>query len=269
MPINHEQRAYFAWPILIKCAKNHRTIQYGALAKKLDIHWRPVRHILDVIQNYCFNEKLPPLTILVVNKGRGIPGKGFIAWDMDDLNADLKKVFSFDWYLLPNPFGFAAGGDTRNTLAKKLVKNPQTAADIYAQIKVRGYAQLIFRNALLLAYEAHCAFCGMTFEEALEAAHIIPWNDANNAQRLSPTNGLLLCSTHHELFDAGLMTMDRKNKVRYYDPNAKDGKYTKTDKELTIKLHGKSAFMPKKQKYWPSNESFNYLETKAGWKDLS
>jgi len=268
MATNHVERAYRAWPILIRRAKAKRTIEYGALAEKLGIHWRPVGNILGVIQDYCLDEKLPPLTILVVNKGEGTPGVGFVAWDVDDLETGRKMVFDFNWSLLPNPFSYAQNGDTELSLARRLVKAPQSSAEIYSKIKVRGYAQIIFRKALLMTYESGCAFCGMTFEEALDAAHIIPWSTASASQRLNPSNGLLLCSTHHGLFDAGLMTVDRTNRIRYFDPDAKKCVYTNADRRLTIDLHRQRAFMPKDSKYWPSEQSLIYLETKVAWGDL-
>lgn len=268
MAINHVERAYRAWPILIRRAKNKKTIQYGTLAEKLGIHWRPVRNILGVIQDYCLKEKLPPLTILVVNKNQGAPGIGFVAWDVDNLEAGRKMVFDFNWNQLPNPFSYAQNGDTEISLAKKLLKSPRMSAEIYSKIKVRGYAQMIFRRALLIAYESRCGFCGMTFEEVLDAAHIIPWSIATPAQRIDPSNGLLLCSTHHGLFDAGMMTVDRANRVRYFDPTGKEGEYTNADRRLTIDLDGRKAFMPMDARCWPSEQSLNYLEKDVGWKDL-
>src|SRR5882762_348882 len=106
--VNQFERAFRAWPVLAEVARNKQRIKYGDLAKELKIHVRPVRFVLEEIQNYCLNEKLPPLTILVENK-KGVVGQGFIAWDAaDGLDAGLQKAYAFDWNGIPNPFGFAS-----------------------------------------------------------------------------------------------------------------------------------------------------------------
>ena len=48
--------------------------------------------MLGLIQNYCIEEKLPPLTILVVDKS-GKPGTGFIAYDVDKLAEGMALVY--------------------------------------------------------------------------------------------------------------------------------------------------------------------------------
>ena len=89
MPVDHVERAYRAWPKLIGAAKERSPITYRELAQALDIHHRPVRYVLDVIQNYCISEHLPPLTISVVNQAQGMPGNGFIAWYSEELVSPL------------------------------------------------------------------------------------------------------------------------------------------------------------------------------------
>jgi len=84
--LNQVERAYRAWPILIARAENETPITYGELAGSFGLHHRAVRYVLGVIQDYCLNEDLPPLTILVINAQTGTPGPGFIAWDMEDLD---------------------------------------------------------------------------------------------------------------------------------------------------------------------------------------
>lgn len=106
---NQYERAYRAWPILARVAQKKEKITYGDLANDLGIHHRPVRFLLEEIQSYCRREQLPPLTILVVNQS-GIIGKGFTAWNIDDLDAGLQKVYAFDWSGIQNPFAFASDG---------------------------------------------------------------------------------------------------------------------------------------------------------------
>lgn len=76
--VNQEERAYRAWNVLVGCAETQKTITYKELGDKLGVHHRTCRYFLDCIQNFCLEEKLPPLTILVVNQ-KGILGNGFIA----------------------------------------------------------------------------------------------------------------------------------------------------------------------------------------------
>ena len=56
------------------------------------MHHRVISHILSKIQDYCLEEKLPPLTILVVGKSNRHPVTGFIAWDIaaDDAPGSLE-----------------------------------------------------------------------------------------------------------------------------------------------------------------------------------
>ena len=62
-----------------------------------------------------------------------------------------------------------------------------------------------FRRELLEAYSCKCAVTGYDLEFALEACHIFPYQgpDTNHV-----TNGLLLRSDIHTLFDLGMMAVD-------------------------------------------------------------
>jgi putative restriction endonuclease len=208
---NQYQRAFRAWPVLTETAAHHTKITYVGIGDRLGIHHRPVRYVLSVIQDYCLEEKLPPLTILVVNQRFRQPGEGFIAWDVDDLEQGYDRVYAYPWDQLPNPFAFSKTGETPEELARQLVRRPQESAVVYRLINNRGFVQAVFRLELLLAYNRRCAFCGLSLTQALQAAHIIPWREASISQRLDPANGLLLCATHHALFDANILTvsMDR------------------------------------------------------------
>ena len=116
-------------------------------------------------------------------------------------------MYGYPWHELPNPFGFAESGTTLEQLAQRLLTKPEESAEVYGRIQNRGMAQVLFRQALLAAYGWRCAFCGLSLGAALQAAHIIPWPKATAAQRLDPRNGLLLCATHHALFDADILTV--------------------------------------------------------------
>ncbi|MGB4056558.1 MAG: HNH endonuclease signature motif containing protein [Alphaproteobacteria bacterium] len=62
-----------------------------------------------------------------------------------------------------------------------------------------------FKDSLMKAYGGTCAISGCSVKEVLEAAHIIPYKDMPNDQ---VTNGLLLRSDLHVLFDRDLIKID-------------------------------------------------------------
>ena len=109
MAVNQYERAFRAWPVLMAAAASRSRISYVELADHLGIHPRPIRYVLEPIQDWCQRERKPPLTVLVVNQ-RGRPGIGFIAWDPDNLDEGYEEVYSFPWEQVGNPFEFAADG---------------------------------------------------------------------------------------------------------------------------------------------------------------
>jgi putative restriction endonuclease len=252
MAINQSERAYRAWPILTKIAQSHDLITYGSLAEKLGIHHRTIRFVLGIIQDYCLSEHLPPLTIIVVGQGSNTPGDGFIAWDVEDLGHGRTAVYDFNWQSLINPFSFAQGGTEEDALVEDLIRSPRNSGIVYARVRVRGIAQRIFRAALLRVYKERCCFCGLSFTEALEAAHIISWQDSDFEQRMSVTNGLLLCSTHHRLFDAGYLTLSPSFKISFSDPEGVDGVYSPVDLTVANSLHGRMALLPQNRTHYPN-----------------
>ena len=186
-----EALQYRGWQILVRVAQHKERIKYGQLATELQIHHRVVSFVLGKIQDYCQREKFLPLTILVQNK-KGVIGSGFIAWDTDDLETGLLKVYGFNWNQIQNPFNFASDGATPVEIASALTKRTVSAKDIYARVRVRGMGQMIFRETLLQVYAGCCAFSGFEGAALLEAVHILRWADCNPDQRLEPSNGILL-----------------------------------------------------------------------------
>jgi hypothetical protein len=73
----------------------------------------------------------------------------------------------------------------------------------------RGQAR--FREALMLAYKRRCAISRCAVEELLEAAHIRPHSEQTD---YAVTNGLLLRSDLHTLFDLKLLAIDDRYRVR-------------------------------------------------------
>lgn len=253
MVINQIERAYKAWPILAQRAKARETITYKELGDAIGIHHRAIRFVLSVIQDYCLAEKIPPLTILIINS-TGKPGNGFIAYDLKNFREGLQEVFDFKWESHGNPFGFSLEGLSYKNIIKSLVDDPDSSEEIYSKVKSRGIKQILFRQALLKAYSHRCAFTELSFVQGLEAAHIVPWKYATDSQRMDIRNGILLNSFHHRLFDAGLITLSTEYKIQYCDKNGTGGDYSKLDRLMSTELHGKNIYLPHRVKNRPSRE---------------
>ncbi len=245
--INQKQRAAKAWPILTKVAEQTSTITYGEIGQQLGIHHRAVKFVLSEIQDYCLSEKLPPLTALIVNKG-GTPGSGFVAWDIDDLERGLSLVYGYPWASLPNPFGFATAGDTTDSLAGSIINGSITPSEAYALVKVRSMAQLVFRKALIDAYNGQCAISNFASTELLEAAHIISWSIATPAERINPQNGILLSVLHHKLYDLGWFRILPNYQIESDVGRASLGT---AERQVLEEINGKSLRLPSEKKFWP------------------
>jgi putative restriction endonuclease len=68
-----------------------------------------------------------------------------------------------------------------------------------------------FRTLVIDAYKRQCAITGEHTLPVLEAAHILPFAE-HGPHHVS--NGLLLRSDFHKLFDAGLVTVEPDLKIR-------------------------------------------------------
>tara|TARA_R110002072_G_scaffold187924_3_gene344716 strand:- start:2557 stop:3342 length:786 start_codon:yes stop_codon:yes gene_type:complete len=256
--VNQSERAARAWPILIDVARSARKITYGTIGKQLGIHHRTVRYVLSEIQDYCLAEKLPPITILVVDQKEGKPGTGFIAWDVDDLDHGLERVYGHPWSSLDNPFSFALQGDSIDSIASAIVRQEIAPADAYAKVKVRGKAQQVFRAALIRAYGGRCALSDFRIESLLEAAHLIPWQSAGPEQRLDPCNGILLSVMHHKMFDIGMFTITEDYRVcADFDGIPKNS----AEREILTKLDGGTLRLPKNESLWPNS---SYIKIRNG-----
>ena len=263
--INQTERARLAWDVLAETSRKHETITYGQLGAAIGVHHRAIRYVLGPIQDYCLEDELPPLTILVVNTA-GVPGTGFIAHDRDDLGSGVEAVWSHDWKATQNPFDFANGGASFQSLVNDLANSPEDGADVYAFVKTRGLRHLLFRSAVFKAYASRCAFSGIEFAEVLEAAHIVPWSISTPQQRMDVRNGLVLSALHHKLFDKGLITIGTDYGIRYYDADESDRDYSKLERSLTVSLHGKQILLPRLLKHRPLAENIEQHHQILDWK---
>jgi predicted restriction endonuclease len=73
-------------------------------------------------------------------------------------------------------------------------------------------ANVKFRARLLAAYDNKCCMTGTAATDVLEAAHIQPYSDLGTN---SVTNGLLLRSDLHVLFDLFMISVDPESRLIY------------------------------------------------------
>lgn len=76
-----------------------------------------------------------------------------------------------------------------------------------AVIKAR-LGQGLFRKRMFEKYNGRCVVTGIDDANLLIASHIKPWRSANNNERISCENGLLLSPLYDRMFDLGLITFD-------------------------------------------------------------
>lgn len=265
MAKNWEKVASTVWPVLVRMAKDHaEPCSYDDLARKIKtteakLTCRNIHNALAPIQNYCLDNGYPLLTALVVrrvNRKLTIPGSGF-AWKhvVDGWEEERNRVWKFPKWEKEVAEKSFLSTYTIESLAKKLIEieDAEKAKEIYASVRSRGDKQRIFRRGLLKIYNRQCAMCGLGFVEVLEAAHIIPWSQSKD---FLLTNGILLCANHHKFFDSGIISMTRNYKIKCNKRKLKFQKhrYSDSDKQALLNLHGKSLRLPKNEKYYPDKK---------------
>lgn len=99
--MKREERAQQLWSILVLAARNRQVLTYEIVSKACGVPPPSIGDFLRPIQQYCSEEKLPPLTSIVVNKNTGLPGDGFSGVK----NVPLAQIetFAFDWLELQAP----------------------------------------------------------------------------------------------------------------------------------------------------------------------
>ena len=96
-------RALQAWQYLIGKAAARQIVRYDELRVMMEYPTgNPLGRILECIANYCQQNELPPLTLLVVNKS-GKPGEGFLAEDQANYHQRREDVFDFQWFRVVPP----------------------------------------------------------------------------------------------------------------------------------------------------------------------
>ena len=78
---------------------NRQTLTYKGLARLMygQDAAGVLNRILGHVAYYCLDQELPPLTSIVVGKGRGTPGQD-IPMDLQKRDSERERVYETDWY---------------------------------------------------------------------------------------------------------------------------------------------------------------------------
>ena len=96
-------RALEVWQILTGKALSRQTLTYEGLAHILGMSAGfAVTTFVPVVGQFCRDYGLPPLDVLVVLKGKGQPGQGFVG-DLGKLDEERERVFDHDWFRMVPP----------------------------------------------------------------------------------------------------------------------------------------------------------------------
>ncbi|MBW4487806.1 MAG: tetratricopeptide repeat protein [Trichocoleus desertorum ATA4-8-CV12] len=145
-------------------------------------------------------------------------------------------------------------------LRERIVDVPSTAKSLKEARKgilvsiIRRQGQSLFRQKLLEAYNNQCAITDCGVEEALEAAHIIPYSENGSNQIV---NGLLLRADLHTLFDLNLIAIEPKTYTVVLHPSLLQSSYGG--------LHQKNLCLPSSTNYKPSQEALQQRWNQCEW----
>ncbi|MBG1257740.1 tetratricopeptide repeat protein [Nostoc commune] len=135
--------------------------------------------------------------------------------------------------------------------------NPKSIKQARERITIsiaRRQGQPQFRQSLLEAYNYCCAITGCDAQEALEAAHIIPYSETENNH---PSNGLLLRADIHTLFDLNLITINPETMQVRFAPSLRRTSYGEMD--------GKYLQVPKISSYLPKKDALKWRCVQCEW----
>jgi hypothetical protein len=104
------------WAVLAIAARNRQILTYEMVGRACGVPRAGVGGFLEPIQDFCLQQGLPPLTVLIVSEESGMPGIGFMA--ASDIPRAQAEVFNRDWLVgrAPSPedleAAFQAAGHT-------------------------------------------------------------------------------------------------------------------------------------------------------------
>lgn len=160
----------------------------------------------------------------------------------------------------PTSFVLQRAGDSLSTAAQEAEEagafSPSNTEDARKRALasiVRRQGQPAFRQALIDAYVGRCAISGCDAKEALEAAHIYPYQGTHTND---VTNGLLLRADLHTLFDLGLIGIDPGTSAVLISPRLSGTVYQE--------LAGQPAALPAAPSQRPSKDALAWHIEQAG-----
>ena len=100
------ERAAQIWQVLVGAAHMRQVLTYEILADRIGMGPEgkgagTLAQPLGIVMEFCKARQLPPLTVLVVNKTTGQPGKGLTT--IQELHSDRERVFTHRWLEMKPP----------------------------------------------------------------------------------------------------------------------------------------------------------------------
>lgn len=141
----------------------------------------------------------------------------------------------------------------RRDLRARVAEGPRPAGTIYERESRPG--QRIFKAALLAAYGGACAVTHEHSLPVLDAAHIRPCAE-DGPDHVS--NGLLLRTDLHRLFDAGHVTVTPRFEFEVSRALMELYENGRTYYDLQRALHGRRIRLPEHRRDWPSREALEW-----------
>jgi hypothetical protein len=128
-----------------------------------------------------------------------LPGPGHARFTLADLPA-LHAAVSRTWHLSRDlPDDLSADFHAATSDLPRITESERT--------RIERIGQDLFRDRLMRDWGGRCPLTGIAEPELLRASHIVPWRTcATDADRLDPSNGLLLSALWDAAFDAGLVS---------------------------------------------------------------
>jgi len=170
---------------------------------------------------------------------------------------------SINYTVAPENEELESIGEHLDTEGDFTPKSREEARERVSRSIAQRRGQPKFRKDLLEAYGYCCAITGCDAEEALEAAHIIPYCETEDN---TIYNGLLLRADIHTLFDLNLIAIapghhypdDRENLIVYVAPTLRHTSYGK--------LHNNQMkHLPKNQSDLPDKDALISRCKQCGW----
>lgn len=138
--------AHALWPIVVDSLVRGNAVAMSELAAMTSVNEVTLAPAVALVREF-------------VEAELGTPGALAVTDELTRGPIGLQSEHATVLASLPNPFEYAMAGGSAEELARTLLTNGG-ASRVSTVVPVRGAAQMIFRRALLAAYDSRCAFCG-------------------------------------------------------------------------------------------------------------